>query len=153
MELRALEPNVITYHAAISACEGESYWEGSLHLFDEMENRGLKRNVVSYGALMAAIDWQRGLLLLKELREESLEANDMISVSLIDAMARDAQWSRALQSLGTSPAPVLFNAALNACAAGRQWQVALNLVQQMRAVAMDVDAVSLRTAMSAYLGT
>lgn len=123
---------------------------------------------------MAAIDWQRGLLLLRQMGSESLEANSMVSVALVDAMARDAQWRKALQclgqslgqSLGTELSPVLYNAVLNACAAGRQWQVALNLLEEMRAVALlalllrhqgtkelDVDAVSVRTAMSAYLGT
>ena len=47
-----LVPIVITYSAAISACEKWKHWEEALHLLQEMLRRSLTPNVVSCNSAM-----------------------------------------------------------------------------------------------------
>eukprot|EP00622_Pseudochattonella_farcimen_P001389 FR736071.1.p1 GENE.FR736071.1~~FR736071.1.p1 ORF type:complete len:180 (+),score=12.88 FR736071.1:2-541(+) len=55
MTRRGIEPNVITYNAAISACEKGVKWERALDLLDEMTRRGIAPNVISYSAVLEAM--------------------------------------------------------------------------------------------------
>jgi len=41
MKARGLQPDVISYNAAISACEKGLQWEKTLELLSEMNSRGL----------------------------------------------------------------------------------------------------------------
>ena len=50
MPQRSLEPNVISFNAAISACEKGSQWERALSLLEDMQSRGLNPDVISYNA-------------------------------------------------------------------------------------------------------
>ena len=56
MRQRGLEPDVITYSAAISACEKGSQWERALELLDEMRQRGLEPDVITYSAAISACE-------------------------------------------------------------------------------------------------
>ena len=52
MRQGGLEPGVISYSAAISACEKGGPWERALELLQVMRHRGLEPNVINYnGAL------------------------------------------------------------------------------------------------------
>ena len=79
MQAQGLEPNVITYNAAISACEKGSQWQQALELLAEMQAQGLEPNVISYSAAMSACEkgsqWQQALELLAEMQAQALEPN------------------------------------------------------------------------------
>eukprot|EP00613_Pedinella_sp_CCMP2098_P068506 CAMPEP_0171906520 /NCGR_PEP_ID=MMETSP0993-20121228/6173_1 /TAXON_ID=483369 /ORGANISM="non described non described, Strain CCMP2098" /LENGTH=46 /DNA_ID= /DNA_START= /DNA_END= /DNA_ORIENTATION= len=46
MEGRGVQPDVIIFSAAISACQKGGQWEKALELFNSMEGRGLKPDVI-----------------------------------------------------------------------------------------------------------
>ena len=56
MEARGLEPNVINYSAAISACEKKGEWEKALDLFRSMQVQGLKPSVLTYNSVIRACE-------------------------------------------------------------------------------------------------
>ena len=48
MRRSRLEPDVISYNAAISACERDAQWEQALGLLPEMRSSRLEPTVISY---------------------------------------------------------------------------------------------------------
>ena len=77
MEGRGLSPNVITYNAAISACEKGEQWEYALALLRRMEARRLRPDAISYCATISACgrggQWERVLSLLDQMEEGGLQ--------------------------------------------------------------------------------
>ena len=71
MQLPGLKPNVITYNAAISACEKGNKPHQALHLLQELQLRGLLPDVITYSAAISACKEgpkpQQALHLLQEL--------------------------------------------------------------------------------------
>jgi len=53
---QGLEPDVITYNAAISACEKGSRTDTALDLLAEMKQRGVEPNVITYSAVISACE-------------------------------------------------------------------------------------------------
>merc|ERR1712070_203271 len=54
MQGRGVQPNIITWSAAISACEKGAQWERALELFEEMQQRGVEPNVITWSAAISA---------------------------------------------------------------------------------------------------
>jgi pentatricopeptide repeat protein len=55
MEERGIQPNVISYSAAISACEKGRQYQKALDLLSKMEERGIQLNVISYSAAIECL--------------------------------------------------------------------------------------------------
>jgi pentatricopeptide repeat protein len=68
---------VITYNAAISACEKCFQWERALSLLIGLQQSSLRSTIVSYNAAVSACEkakqWQWALSLLAEIRAAHLE--------------------------------------------------------------------------------
>ncbi len=68
-----LETDVVSYNAAISACEKGKCRELALELLEECKT-WVTANTISYSAAISACEkcaeWQRGLALLKTMWEE-----------------------------------------------------------------------------------
>ena len=62
---RALKPDVISYNAAMSACDKGRQWQRALEVMEGMPQRALKPDVIGYSAAISACDkggqWQRAL--------------------------------------------------------------------------------------------
>ena len=54
-ERYGVKPNVITYNAAISACEKGRQWERALELLRDMEGKGVEPDVITYNAVIEGI--------------------------------------------------------------------------------------------------
>ena len=52
--LSHIQPNVVSYNAAISACEKGKKWELALHWLQELWRSSLEPDVVSYNAAISA---------------------------------------------------------------------------------------------------
>merc|ERR1712190_431614 len=78
-QLRGLVPDVITYSAAISACEKGQRPQEALHLLQEMQLRGLVPDVITYSAAISACEKgqqpQQVLHLLQEMQLRGLVPN------------------------------------------------------------------------------
>ncbi len=119
-EMRAagLAPNVVTFSAAMEACngdrdaEGMPNWEMALELLREMEAQGVRPNTVTYSTLMDLLteagQWQRALHLFMTLEKDGGQA-------------------------GTTNSVWLYTAAIRACAQGRQLETALALLREVTA--------------------
>merc|ERR1712070_915880 len=51
-----VEPNVVSYSAAISACEKGQQWEDALSLLDDVQGSFLVPDVVSFNAAISACE-------------------------------------------------------------------------------------------------
>ncbi|CAE8612218.1 unnamed protein product, partial [Polarella glacialis] len=102
-----LEPNVVTYSSAISACEKGQRWAWACWLLQEMIGRQLEPNVVSCSAAISACgeegQWHMALVLLAKMEASGPEPNEFS-----------------------------FNAAIRACQRGGCWQGSLWLLAAMR---------------------
>ena len=140
--LTGLEPEAMTYNAAISACEKVAQWQRALSMLAEMEARGVAPNVISYSAAISACEkagqCDRALELLREMRNRGVAPNAITYNAAISACAagEPPQWQRALELLeemgreGTEPNTVSYGAAISACGKGGQWQRALALLDE-----------------------
>ena len=102
-----LEPNVVSYSSAMTACERVSLWEMVLNLLVEAEQLPEKANAFSYSSAIVACGqvesgWQRALAL----------------------------WSQMISASQPSPNVVAFNATLTALERATCWQLACSLLEQ-----------------------
>ena len=58
VEQNALEVNVISYSAAISACEKGGLWQQAMFLLFQMGHNDLEADVISYSAAVSS--WEKG---------------------------------------------------------------------------------------------
>ena len=112
MPSKWLEPNVISYSAAISSCEKSQLWEMALALLREMPSKELEPDVISYSAAISSCEksalWEKALALLREMPSQWLEP-DVVS------------YSAAISSCEKS----------GACNKHYQWKDALILLEEM----------------------
>ena len=97
---------MISYSAAISACEKGGQWQGALQLFHEISSAKLPPYVIGYNATISAFEkgrqWQLALLVFTSMPQAKL-APDLIS----------------------------HNAAISSCEKAGKWQLALQLFSSM----------------------
>jgi len=90
MQECGLEPNTITYNAAISACGQGGQWERALPLLEGMKERGLEPDIITYSAAISACgkdgQWERALALLEEMKKRGLEPNNITYSAIIEAL-------------------------------------------------------------------
>merc|ERR1711966_224535 len=74
-----IDPNVVTYSAAISACGKSGQWKTALLLLKEMRGADLTPNVITYSAAISACEKggqrEKALSLLKQMRGLGLKSN------------------------------------------------------------------------------
>ena len=55
MRIEGIQPNVHVYNSVISACARSNLWEKGYELFREMDEVGVRRDVVTYNAVLDAV--------------------------------------------------------------------------------------------------
>jgi pentatricopeptide repeat protein len=71
MESENVRPNTISYNAAIQACANGRAWQEALKLFRQMSVAGVKRNRITYNAVVRALEQCDQYTLALDLREEA----------------------------------------------------------------------------------
>ena len=96
-----VQPNVISYNAAISACTQGSQWERALNLFEPMSLNRVWPNNVSYNAAMSACEkggqWQHALALIADMTNVKLSPEVYGFSTAISACEKMCQWQQALK--------------------------------------------------------
>eukprot|EP00438_Fugacium_kawagutii_P010387 Skav220387 [mRNA] locus=scaffold639:162903:163631:- [translate_table: standard] len=112
-----ISADVISYNAAISACEKGGQWQQALTLFEAMPKAMISPNVVSFSAAISACQkggqWQQALTLFEAIPKTSIP-----------------------------PTVICYNAAISACQKGGQWQLALTLFDAMPVARLQADIVT-----------
>ena len=138
------QPNVITYNAAISAGKQTTQWIQALEMFSELCFR-FYPDTITCNSIIAACDkrWQEAVHLVAFLHVQRLEANVVTFGSAIQTCAKAKHWRQALsllvgsQLLRVQRDPVMYNALLRGC----PWPTAIQVLDQMRAEAMQPSMV------------
>lgn len=142
MRDRGLEPNTISYNAALNSCRQAAAWEQAVAQLDDMQASGALPDAVSISIVMAACQkakrWPLALELYASLPGRGLQPDKMCVSAALGACAGGSQWELALNVLAratdTSVRPdlVCHNGAITACAEARRWEAALGLLAALR---------------------
>jgi len=146
MSEKGIQPNVISYSAAISACEKGGQWQEALKLFREMSEKGIQPNVISYSAAISACEkggqWQEALKLFREMSEEGIQPNVISYNAAISACEKGRQWEKALELLrkmsdnGVDPDVISYSAAIHACFVCEKYPEAYGLIEPAQATSV-----------------
>ena len=119
-----LEPNIVTYNAAIRACAEAMNLKKAFALFDDLISRKLKPTVVTYGTLMTACervgDVESANRVFRAMKDDSLQPNEIIYGAAISCYRKAGQSERALLllrkmlELNLNPNTATFNTVLMA---------------------------------------
>mmetsp|Transcript_10933 Transcript_10933/g.21710 ORF Transcript_10933/g.21710 Transcript_10933/m.21710 type:complete len:463 (+) Transcript_10933:1-1389(+) len=104
-------------------------WEEAVALFEEMDERGLQRDIFSYNAVIASCmkagAWEKSLEMLDLIKANAgVEPNGFTYSATISACAQDAPTQalmlfQDMKAVGLSPTEFSYCAALNACKASK----------------------------------
>lgn len=140
--MERVEPNVIVFSAAISACGNAGQVVKARELFEEMKQRGLSPNLITYHALISAYRHDRQPGKARELLEEMLSqglAPNIITCNLLISAYVDAgqpdealKWFKEMRSRGISPDAITYEALLPAYVKAGEPGEALEWFEGMR---------------------
>ena len=160
MSSRHIDPDVITFNAAISAYGKAGDWKRAEAAFRLMEKMGIKPDVITYNSLINASGkaelWQMACSLLGEMRQNGIEP-DVISYSAaISACEKGGgQWVWAVGLLdqmresNIQPDVIAYSATISACEKGGQWERAVDILAEMRSHGVEPNMISYNAAISA----
>ncbi|CAE7280721.1 unnamed protein product [Symbiodinium sp. CCMP2592] len=122
-----MQPNVVVYGAAITAC-ASGQWERSLQMLLDMQGTKVLPNVVSCSAVISACvrgaQWVSALEILQQMSNAVL-----------------------------LPDLITFSASMSACAGAGQWQRAIQLLAEMKRVQVQPNIFSYNAAVDAFTQT
>merc|ERR1739841_325877 len=120
-----LVPDVISYSAAISACEKGGQWQVALGLLATMQEAALVPNVISYSAAISACEkcgqWQEALGLLATMQEADLVPNVISYNAAISACEKWTQMARGTTISGPSPGGMVIDQFAMPCQDAMSW--------------------------------
>ena len=128
-----IQLDVISYNAAISACQKGNRPENALMLFREMQQYQIEATATSFNAVMSScgIQWQQALIMFDDMQSAEMEL-DVISFSAaISSCDIAGEWQRAWDLFHTMPQAkiqpnlIVFNALMSSCERYGQWQQAV----------------------------
>eukprot|EP00435_Cladocopium_sp_Y103_P027638 s3428_g6.t2 len=150
-------PTSSSYVSAIGSCGQRKEWQEALHLLRDFQQRRCRCDVFIYSSAISACShqWQVALALLGELQMRHVEGNVVAYGAAIGACEKNSQWQRAIYLLSTlqeqmqsnpnlAPAftfksnlfifgtfmQITYCSALNACARGDEWLLALQIFRE-----------------------
>ncbi len=153
-----VSPDVFSYTAVLTGCAAATPPDvrTAEALLERMGAEGVKPSVVSYGAVAQAHanagSWREAVLLLDamERADPPVAPNAVVMCTLISACGNAGEWRVAIDLLhgmearyGVAPDTECRNAAIHACARGRQWELALR----------ELDALGDRATLKSYGAT
>lgn len=125
---KALQPTVVSYNTAISACA--TVWQIAMMLAHRTD---VQRDVITFNAAMSSLDqdvlqWQRAFHLFLSLRRNDLLPSVVTCSTAMSVVGH--RWDVALHFLETSDLGVradvvMYSAGINACGKCQEWEQAL----------------------------
>ena len=146
--------NIVSFGAALAACDRASLWQDALRLLGEAEPYGA--NTITWNAAISACararEWEHACRLLGEMPEASVKP-DTISFnstmrSLTGIGSSTSRWQLAmklhheLQQNALLPSLTTLSTMTNLCAQGNAWPFALSFLKDALEVKTLLDAAS-----------
>lgn len=145
---RRLRASIISHTAALSACEKAGPWPLALQLFRRML-RSSRPDGISLNAAISSLRprWQAAAWVFELMAQRSLQ-RDVVSHSALMSAGAVGRWPLALVLLEKLQRPnvVTVNAALEACAVGRQ-EAFHELLELMKGLRLEASCVTYRAQM------
>ena len=159
MAQKRVDPDVISYNAAISACEKCAEWERALEFFNEMKEVGIRPDVYSYSSAISACEkgsqTDTSLSLFAEMKSEGIRPDAITYNSAIAACGKGgADYTDTALSLlaemkaeGIQPDDYSYNSAITSCEKGgaKYTDTALSLFNEMKEAGVKPDGVTYTT--------
>ncbi|CAJ1401389.1 unnamed protein product [Effrenium voratum] len=134
------QPNIVSYGAAVSACEKGAQWQIALALLQELAAGSLRPNLLVCNAAISACEkgnqWRHAVQLLALMQTTGIQADMITYCAALSACG--SQWLQALRlfeglrrSRGDANA-VSFSEALDACERGLQLETAACLLGDLQ---------------------
>ena len=143
--------NVRACNDEITRLRKQQKFREVVELFNEMNGRGIKPDVVTCNQLITVYGKlgrpALALKMLETMEKRGLKPNKITYNSAISACEKGGKWEQALALLdqmrekGVTPDVITYNAAISACGKGGQWQQALVLLDQMRVMRSDLSVL------------
>lgn len=147
----ALQPNIFSYNATMSACRKAGEWQQTMHFFQEMKGR-VEPHVVSYNVAISACasgaKWQLAIGLFAAMPVAKVSPDIVTYSASITSCERFGKWQQALCLFEMMPRATIrpdvicYNAAISGCEKSGQWQEALNLFVSMQQAEILPDTIS-----------
>ncbi|OLQ09424.1 Pentatricopeptide repeat-containing protein, chloroplastic [Symbiodinium microadriaticum] len=154
---KAMEPDLICFNVAISACEMAGRWQTALVLLDDL-GKNCSPTATSFNAAITACgkggEWQRALILLSSMHDAAVLPDRISLNAAISACDNGGMWPVAVHLLfsmhGQMQAPdhISFNAAISACEQGGAWHQALAVYQKLILADLTPDELTHNAAVS-----
>ena len=151
--------NVVSYNAAMGACEATGHWQGALQLLAGMLAGTPQPDVVTFSCCISALEkggqWRRALEVLSKMPSAAVSPNVITFNASISACEKGEQWQVAMHLLASiqparlMPTVVSYSAGISACARGGQWLMALQLLSEMPLATVLPNAISFNASISA----
>ncbi|CAE7470901.1 PTAC2 [Symbiodinium sp. CCMP2456] len=147
-----LEPDRITFNAAMSACSRAGRWESALDLLADMLHTGPVPSLADFNVMISALgdagQWEHAQHLFSVAVAAALEADIVTYTSLISALSMGKRWELALSLLGATVEKSLqpqlrsYNVALSALRRAHAWRNCLRLAAGASAAGLHPDIIT-----------
>eukprot|EP00435_Cladocopium_sp_Y103_P022248 s3437_g5.t1 len=142
LHLKKLQPDLLSFNTALSACASWRRWEEVLSLLDVQSRSPASPDAVGLSTAISSLparQWATALQLF-----DAAEAKDTVLCgSAISVLSKASEWQNALVlffdmgRLQVRPNTFTCSAALSACDKGLQWILALELLKRCRRDRLD----------------
>ncbi|CAE7820828.1 EMB2654 [Symbiodinium sp. CCMP2592] len=141
MQTLQFAPDIVSYNAALKACERGCQWSAALALFYDMPSVMLNPDQISYTALIESLGqqkfWEQALQLLASMDTEGTAPDVVAYSAAMAACAKAQKWWLSLgllaelEARNLLPDQVCMGIALNACEFSRKWRHAVALLRRV----------------------
>lgn len=132
-----MTPDIISFSAAVTACDRCDKWAASLSLLSRIFGSRLVPDTVLFNSVLHCLEspaqWRIALSLLRDMPSRSVLANEMSYRSVMGACQ---DWKLAVElwgemSVASEPSAISASTAVLVCARQGAWRVALVILQDM----------------------
>eukprot|EP00435_Cladocopium_sp_Y103_P020814 s2034_g5.t1 len=152
------EASQISFNSALSALRSAYGWACASQLLQQMQQSSHLPDVFAFTTAIGFESdsdraWRQAIETLLQMEERGVTPNSATLNSVIETCERSCQWPLALWLLHARHLPrataVTYSAAMMACSQGSHWNLALQLLEEMCEVALQVDLVAFGSGLAA----